>query len=181
MTKLHLGCGKRILDGYVHIDIADFPHIDHRCPANDLSVFNDNSVDLVYASHLLEYWDRVDALDVLKEWYRVLKPGGIVRVGVPDFDKLLEVYQRTGNLGSIIGPMYGRMEVAGSPEKIYHKTVYSRKDLTHSFSEVGFHSVRDWDWRVEMPEGFDDHSQAYFPHMDKENGILVSLNLEAVK
>ena len=37
-----------------------------------------------------------------------------------------------------------------------------------------------WDFLKDHPD-YDDHSQAYFPHMDKENGIHVSLNLECVK
>ncbi len=179
--KLHLGCGKRFLPGYVHVDIADFPHIDFQCPAHDLSQFEDESADLIYASHMLEYWDRVEVRNVLAEWQRVLKPGGILRVGVPNFDALLEVYRQTGQLDRILGPLYGRMPVEGLEQFIYHKTVYSEKDLTDMLQEAGFKDVKWWDWGEIFPPDYDDHSQAYFPHMDKENGILVSLNLEAVK
>ena len=40
--KLHLGCGERYLDGFTHIDIADFEHIDFKIPVNDLSIFEKN-------------------------------------------------------------------------------------------------------------------------------------------
>ena len=49
---------------------------------------------------------------------------------------------------------------------------------------AGFRHVRRWDWRkvfVGEDEGFDDYSQAYVPHMDKEHGTLISLNVEAEK
>ena len=46
--------------------------------------------------------------------------------------------------------------------------------------EAGFARVRRWDWRATEHAGIDDYSQAYLPHMDKENGTLVSLNLEAI-
>ena len=48
---------------------------------------------------------------------------------------------------------------------------------------VGFKNIKIWDWQEFFKEqkDFDDHSQAYFPHMDKENGILVSLNIECQK
>ena len=39
--------------------------------------------------------------------------------------------------------------------------------------------VSDWDWRKELPEGYDDYSRAYFPHMDFDNGICISLNVQA--
>ena len=50
-------------------------------------------------------------------------------------------------------------------------------------NEVGFKNIKSWDWQEFFKEqkDFDDHSQAYYPHMDKENGILISLNIEAIK
>ena len=73
--KLHLGCGERYLDGFTHIDIADFEHIDFKIPVNDLSIFEKNSVELIYASHVIEYFDQFEVINVL-EWKRVLMPGG---------------------------------------------------------------------------------------------------------
>ena len=57
-------------------------------------MFEDNCADLIYSSHSLEYFDRVQAADVLSEWNRCLKVGGILRLAVPDFDKLIEVYKK---------------------------------------------------------------------------------------
>jgi predicted SAM-dependent methyltransferase len=57
MTKLHLGCGKRNFGpDWVHIDGSDFPHV----VSNNITKleFDDNSVDLIYTSHTLEYFDR---------------------------------------------------------------------------------------------------------------------------
>ena len=48
-------------------------------------------------------------------------------------------------------------------------------------SEVGFQEVRRWDWRTTEHTQVDDYSQAHLPHLDKEHGTLMSLNLEAVK
>jgi len=46
---------------------------------------------------------------------------------------------------------------------------------------VGIESVERYDWRDTEHADFDDHSQAYIPHMDKENGVLVSLNVQGTK
>ncbi|PYQ00216.1 MAG: methyltransferase, partial [Acidobacteria bacterium] len=70
--KLHLGCGKRYIPGFVHVDVADLPHIDHRGDVRSLPMFKDESTELVYACHVLEYFDRVEVVDVLREWHRVL-------------------------------------------------------------------------------------------------------------
>ena len=69
--KLHLGCGKRYLEGYIHVDIAEFEHIDYQLPIDDLSTFKDNTAEEIYASHVLEYFDRNDVINVLTEWKRV--------------------------------------------------------------------------------------------------------------
>jgi len=64
---------------------------------------------------------------------------------------------------------------------LYHKTVYSFDSLKDLLEENGFNNVHRYDWKNTIHKDYDDHSQAYFPHMDKENGLLVSLNIEATK
>ena len=177
--RLHLGCGKRNIPGFVNVDLADFPHVHHRRDVADLAVFADDSADLIYASHVLEYFDREVGLEVLKEWRRVLKVGGILRLAVPDFRGLLEVYGRTARLADILGPLYGRMK--GPSGYIYHKTTYDFESLQALLKDAGLKDVRRYEWRDTEHAQYDDHSQAYFPHMEKASGILVSLNVEATK
>ena len=180
--KLHLGCGKRYLEGYIHVDIAKFEHIDYQLPIDDLSTFNSNTVEEIYASHVLEYFDGNDVVNVLNEWKRVLKPSGILRLAVPNFPKLVEVYQSSKDLSSILGPLYGKWDI-GNQEFIYHKTVYDENSLNKVLEEVGFKNIKSWDWQEFFKEqkDFDDHSQAYYPHMQKDSGIHISLNLQCEK
>ena len=60
-----------------------------------------------------------------------------------------------------------------------NKMVFDEKSLTAYLKEAGFSEVYRWDWRSTGHAGMDDYSQAYLPHMDKDSGVLVSLNLEA--
>ncbi len=181
--KLHLGCWHRYLPGWVHIDLCDLPHIDYMSSIDNLSMFDNDSVDIIYASHCLEYFDVVEAPGVLREWKRVLKKGGCLRIAVPDFDALIEVYGSTGSLDKILGPLYGRMEIKDktSVKTLYHKTVYNFKTITMLLTKNDFQDVKKYRWQDTEHKLYDDHSQAYFPHMDKENGTLISLNVEAVK
>ena len=64
---------------------------------------------------------------------------------------------------------------------IYHKTTYDFTELKSILNECNFLNVDYYDWKNTEHSNFDDHSQAYIPHMDKENGTLISLNIEAVK
>jgi len=178
--RLHLGCGRRFIPGFVHVDVAEFAHIDYRRPIEDLAVFEDRSADLIYCCHAFEYFDRSEAPKVLREWKRVLKTGGILRLAVPDFAALVEVYHRSGDIARILGPLYGRIEVnASAPSILYHRTTYDFSSLRSTLEAAGFTSVRRYDWRTTSHNDVDDFSQAYFPHMDKEHGLLTSLNVEA--
>lgn len=181
--QLHLGCGKRYIPGFVHVDLADYPHVDHRQNVRTLPMFGGDSVDLIYACHVVEYFDRAEVLDVLCEWCRVLKPGGILRLAVPDFAAMAQVYQRYGDLSLIHGPLYGcwGIKVDTGERIICHRTVYDFDALHTVLESVGLRNVHRYDWRETIHKDYDDYSQAYIPHMDKEHGILISLNLEAEK
>lgn len=109
--KLHLGCGKRFLPGFVHVDLDDFPHIDHRSSIASLDYLSTDSVSEIYSSHSFEYFDRSESRIVLKEWFRVLQPGGIIRLAVPDFDSLVEIYLQTKDISKILGPLFGEWAV----------------------------------------------------------------------
>ena len=65
--------------------------------------------------------------------------------------------------------------------KIYHRTCYDFKSLKTLLENNGFTDVSVYDWRGTEHSHIDDHSQAYLPHMDKEHGTLISLNVECKK
>jgi|TARA_R110001592_G_scaffold363338_1_gene684359 predicted SAM-dependent methyltransferase len=182
MIKINMGCGWRDFGSdWDHIDGGDYSHLDSKDICN--LDYKDNSVDLIYSSHVLEYFDRDDVLTLLDEWYRVLKPKGTLRLAVPDFYNMVKLYY-DGNgeypIEEFLGPLYGKMDMGDN--KIYHKTTYDEKSLSNVLSSVGFNNIRRYDWReYEEHRLNDDHSQAYKPNMDKENGTLISLNVECTK
>jgi SAM-dependent methyltransferase len=74
-----VGAGDVVIDGYTALDIKQ------GVEAGKLP-YSDETVDEVYASHVLEHVARADTIATLQEWVRVLKPGGIIRVAVPDME-----------------------------------------------------------------------------------------------
>lgn len=177
MTKLHLGCGDRYIPGFVHIDVVYYDHIDYLTPVDDLMIYENDSVDLIYNCHVLEHFHRKKVLRVLKEWYRVLKPNGILRTSVPDFSRLCEVYLETKDINLVIGP------IVGNQKYLYniHYNIFDHISLVKILKKAGFRKIVRYDWRKTEHSHIDDFSQAYYPHMDKEHGKLMSLNLEAIK
>ena len=181
--KLHLGCGKRYIPGFVHIDLDGYPHIDYKSDISNLSMFEDNSVDLIYSSAALQYFDCDEIHQVLKEWNRVLKERGMLRISTANLAALMEVYDKYKDINLILGPLYGKMEIRmhDGTKLIYHKTVYDFESLKTVLEENGFENVRYYDWRKTIHKDYDDQSQAYIPHMDKKKGIHIMLNIEANK
>lgn len=181
--KLHIGCWKRNFGrGWVNVDLVKYPHVHHCALAHELQAIPDDSCELVYASHVLEYYDWQGAEDVvLPEWKRVLKPGGTLRLAVPNFMAWAHAYMTNRvPLSGCIGPIYGKHEpVLG--HIIYHRSAYDHSTLEGMLDRVGFKNIREWDWRNVDHGKYDDHSQSYIPHMDKEHGTLMSLNVEADK
>ena len=183
--KLHLGCGKRNFPGWEHIDAGNFEHV----TSHDVTKlpYPDNSVDIIYASHLIAYFDRTEIKNVLREWKRVLKPGGVLRVATPDFKAMAKLYvkNKSCTLDSFLGPLYGKWgEVTidtGSrcgqdsiqvKPPIYHKTVYDLYSIMEVLIIAGFKTPHKYNrWRTEHAR-YDDHSAA---HID---GQLISLNVE---
>jgi predicted SAM-dependent methyltransferase len=177
MLKLHLGCGAKYIPGYIHIDIKDLKHVDHKRDIKDLSIFDDNTVDIIYCCHVLEHFKRTEVLDVLKEWNRILKKAGVLRLSVPNFRTLAELYLKTNNISIVLGPIVGRQDDAYN----IHYNVFDEEALRVLLKEAGFRIIYKYDWRKTEHCDIDDFSSAYIPHMDKKNGTLISLNVEAIK
>lgn len=174
--QLHLGCGSKRIPGFEHVDSTPYPHLTHCADVSRLDMYAADSVDLIYASHVLEHFGRHDFRAVLCEWHRVLRPGGVLRLSVPDFETVVRLYPQYG-LVPLLGLVCGGQKNATD----YHHMVFDAAFLRDTLHELGFVDVRPWDWRTTAHAAIDDYSQAYLPHMDKTHGELVSLNLEATK
>jgi ubiquinone/menaquinone biosynthesis C-methylase UbiE len=177
MIKLHLGCGETYIPGFIHVDIRKFEHVDHVSTVDALDFMNDESADLVYASHLLEHFPRAKVKEVLIEWYRVLNKNGVLRLAVPDFEAICKHYMETKKLEDVMGLLYGGQTY----EQNYHYCGFDFAYIKKILSEVGFRNIQRYDWRETIHKDHDDYSQAYLPHMEKEHGRLMSLNVEAIK
>lgn len=85
--RLNLGCGDKILKGYVNVDVVAAragKKPDVICDLHDLSTFESNSADEILSVHVVEHFWRWEIRDVLREWVRVLKPGGRMIVECPN-------------------------------------------------------------------------------------------------
>ncbi len=92
LRMLNLGCGNRYHPDWVNIDIVKTGQNVIQYDLLKGIPFEDNSFDVVYHSHLLEHFSKSYAPFFIKECFRVLKPGGIIRVVVPDLEGIVREY-----------------------------------------------------------------------------------------
>lgn len=90
---LHLGCSLHHLDGWLNTDIAPIPGA-MRLDASKPFPLPSDSFDRVYSEHMIEHIPFSSSLQMLRECFRVLKPGGIIRIVTPDLSTILRLYHR---------------------------------------------------------------------------------------
>jgi SAM-dependent methyltransferase len=175
--KLHLGCGEKKFDGYINIDIREEVKPDVIDDISKLSEFNESTAELIYACHVLEHFGRHEYINVLKRWHKILKSGGVLRISVPDVESVIKKYNEGVPLKKLMGFLYGGQNY----NENYHYVGFDFKTLCEDLESIGFENIKKWNWKEVEHGHIDDYSQSYIPHMDKENGDLMSLNVEATK
>jgi predicted SAM-dependent methyltransferase len=185
--KLHLGCGKVHIPGFVNIDQYDNDSVNVVDDVKKLSKFQSNSVDLIYAAHVLEHFTRWEYKDVLRRWKELLKPIGILRIAVPDFEVISKYYIKTKDINTIKGTLYGHQDYAGN----YHHWCWDFDSLKFDLEEIGFKNVKRYNFKKTEHANIKDWSWDHLPRHDENGdilpdelwttGTLVSLNVECNK
>lgn len=153
-AKLNLGAGASPMDGYGNIDLKNGTQA---FPLNCA----DSSVEEIRASHLLEHFPHGETLPVLREWVRVLKPGGRLKIAVPDFDVIVARYSN----GHRHDPMIEAYLFGGQVDaNDYHKAFFNKDKLTKLMESAGLGNIERWQSDIEDCAS-----------------LQVSLNLQGVK
>jgi hypothetical protein len=92
-ARVNVGCGERVVSGYIGCDVRKLPHIEIVCEAWNLSQHAANLAE-VYSRHMVEHLTIWEVELTLKDWYRALKPGGQIHIIVPDLRFHIEQYVR---------------------------------------------------------------------------------------
>jgi predicted SAM-dependent methyltransferase len=177
LMKLHIGVGKVYIPGFINLDI--FSNVRADIYSSALAIpYPPETFDLLYSSHILEHFNRYMVLAALGHWRNLLKVGGILRLAVPDFAAIVYRYMKNDrDLEELMGLLYGGQDSIYN----FHHIVFDTKLLTKYLRQVGFVKIRQWDWRKTDHSEYDDYSQCYLPHLQKDTGLHMSLNLEAIK
>lgn len=148
MTKLHLGCGTRYLDGYVNIDYPASEHTVQRSLVADRCVditeltYPVSTVDEIRLHHVFEHFPRQIALALLCQWTDWLKPGGLLRIETPDVMAsawaLISPLTSSGTRHQIVRHLFGSHEAGWAA----HWDGWYKDRFRLTLTALGFHDLR---------------------------------------
>jgi predicted SAM-dependent methyltransferase len=156
VRKLQLGTGSNVLEGWLNTDIHKFEGVNEivYLDARRRFPLPDQSFDVVFCEHMLEHIDYRDGLHCLRECFRVLRPGGRIRIATPSLDRLARL---CGGDLTELQSRYVKWVVdtllddadAYLPALVVnnffqawgHRFIYDAEALTHSLETAGFAEV----------------------------------------
>ena len=151
IRRLNWGCGPAPPAGWINSDQIRHPGVDLACDIRGGLPVEDDAFDYIVSIHALEQVPYLDAVPVLRELRRVLRPGGVLRLGLPDLDRAIRAYLAKDASYFLIPDDEART-VGGklSVQMTWYGT--SRLLLTYEFTEellvrAGFSEVRQCAFR----------------------------------
>ncbi len=148
--KLHVGCGRNILRGWINADISPraelIVFLQKRLP------FRTGTLERIYSEHVLEHVPYASAVFFLREAYRTLRPGGVIRIAMPDLDDLIDGYQKDWRRFDWVNwPAHRFIKTRAEMINIAfrwwgHQHLYNQEELERALREAGF-----WHYSFRQP------------------------------
>lgn len=174
--KLNIGCGPNIKPGWVNIDMMG--NVDLQLDMRENIPLPDESAQIIYSEHFFEHLGYpTDVLHFLEECRRILEPGGVFSVGVPDTEWPLRDYGGDGHGGYFEAAHVQRWHPDWCRTKMEHINYHFRQDGQHRFA---------WDFetmeRVLLDAGFVEiRRRSYLPGLDTDTRAPGTLYVDATK
>jgi SAM-dependent methyltransferase len=137
--RLHLGCAHTILPGWVNIDLFGRVPTDAALDVTKPLPLADASVEAIFTEHMVEHLTYKESLALMCECARVLRPGGVIRIVVPDFERYVRSYMdgddfiKTVRAG-VATPLLGLATIAYGYS---HRSIWDAETLTSLLRHVG--------------------------------------------
>lgn len=147
MTKLHLGCGRKYLEGYVNIDFPDSEHSVQKDLTADVYadihglVYPQDSINEIRLHHVFEHFSRPVALALLCRWRNWLRPGGGLRIETPDamacFKQMLLPFTDFSTKQQVMRHIFGSHEAGWA----FHADGWYEDKFKITLSKFGYSNI----------------------------------------
>lgn len=131
-VKLNLGAGSTPVPGFLSIDRKDGKEV------YPLEV-PDESVDVIRASHVLEHFSHLKVAEIVRHWVSKLKPGGLIKIAVPDFEKIARDYLEGKNF-----PIEEYLFGGHIDDDDHHGVAFDKELLSELFLNAGLTRLHTW-------------------------------------
>lgn len=141
-NRLHVGCGRNRMQGWINADID--PRADLIVFLQKRLPFRTGILERIYSEHVLEHVPYASAVFFLREAYRTLRPGGVIRIAMPDLDDLIDGYQKNWRRFDWVNwPAHRFIKTRAEMINIAfrwwgHQHLYNREELERALREAGF-------------------------------------------
>ena len=169
--KLHLGCGENLLSGWFNTDLHPTGPSVATLDVTKPFPFPSSSLEEIFSEHMIEHIPYVDAIDMLKECYRVLQPGGKIRISTPNLTFLVALYEPKSELQKRYIKWSSETFISWAPKPSStfvinnffrdwgHKFIFDEPTLREAFATVGFVNIitcplGPLENQSRMPDGF---------------------------
>lgn len=146
--KLNIGCGTDYKQSWINIDNNSDKNIEKLDLSWDLRYplpFGDNTIDFIYNEHFIEHLTPEESKKSISDFMRVIKPGGILRIAMPDMEDVFELYKDNNWRDRPIINNHGLHFVKTRAEMVNmsfswwgHKWLYDWEELSRRLEEVGY-------------------------------------------
>ena len=186
--KLHIGCGKNILPGWLNCDYSPASSQAVYLDATAPFPFADASFAFVFSEHMIEHVPYAAGQSMLRECLRVLKPGGKIRISTPNLRNITsllcdpatpekEQYVKT-SMGKYLKE-HRRYLPGFVVNNFYwdfmHYFIYDPETLPHAFESAGFSSVQQMTsgvGSVQELSGLECHAKVVNPKLDEFESMI---------
>jgi len=154
VLSVHLGCGSRIFAGWVNVDACPGKGVDLVWDLRVRLPIRDNTAKMIYSEHVLEHLYKPDAVRLLNECIRILQPGGVLRMGVPDAAVYMQAYanresvffEELKHLGGAVEPLSSPIDVINQMFRMggHHLFAWDFQSLSAVLTRIGFRNVTRW-------------------------------------
>lgn len=151
--RLHVGCGRVHLDGWVNVDVEPESECDLVWDVNDPWPFPDASCRLIFNEHIVEHLTVWQGQHFFRECRRVLQPGGVLRVAMPNLSEFIRGYRDGDWRSQTWVQAFGEAEIMTGAEMLNvafrnwgHQWLYDRDELQRRLRQAGFETIRDASW-----------------------------------
>jgi predicted SAM-dependent methyltransferase len=143
--RMNWGCGSWTEPGWINCDQKDGPGIDISCDIRDGLPLEDGALDYVVSIHALPEVPLPELVPVLEELRRVLRPGGTLRLALPDLDRGIAAYQRGDRDYFLIPDEDARSVGAKFITQMlwygYSRTLFTRDFIAEQLERAGFAEI----------------------------------------